>query len=40
MFGKKFMTPKPVEIYNVGSNGKLISVLQFFALRAFLEELI
>jgi len=35
MFGKKFLTPKPVEIYNVGSSGKLFSVLLFFALRAF-----
>ena len=30
MFGKKFLTPKPVEIYNLGSSGKLISVLLFF----------
>ena len=37
MFGKKCLTPKPVEIHNVGSSGKLISVLPFFALRAFLE---
>jgi hypothetical protein len=38
MFGKKVLTPKPVEIYNVGSSGKLISILLFFALQAFLEE--
>ena len=34
MFGSKFLTPKPIEIYDVVSSGKFISVLLFVRLAS------
>jgi hypothetical protein len=33
MFGKKFLLLEPTEIYDVGSNGKLILVFKVFFRR-------
>lgn len=36
---EKLLLLKAVELHKVGRNGKLISVLQVFAFRAFLDEI-